>query len=146
MECRIPNTSRVLKDCAEEFTEPLTLWQLLEEGPLPQSWKEANVSLSSDKGSRSSISSYRPISLTSVCCKIMKKIVRRALLNHMTDNMTYVWLSTRIFLLEIVRHSSSGSAGQMDWDFRSGRRDRLMPYTSTSLKLLTLFLTNVYYS
>ena len=78
---------------AEEFTEPLTLLfkQSLEEGPLPQSWKEANVSPSSKKDlDLVSIAIYRPISLTSVCCKIMKKIVRRALINHMTDNVTYV--------------------------------------------------------
>ena len=37
MECRIPSTSRVLKDCAEELAEPLTLLfkQSLEEGQLP---------------------------------------------------------------------------------------------------------------
>ena len=52
MECRIPNTSKVLKDCAEELAELLTLLfkQSLEEGPLPQSWKEANVSISLKKG------------------------------------------------------------------------------------------------
>ena len=90
MEWRISNTPKVLKECAEELAEPLTLLfkQSLEEGQLPQSWKEANVSLIFGKGSRSRISSYRPISLKSVCCKIMKKIVRRAVINHMTDNMT----------------------------------------------------------
>jgi len=38
------------------------------------------------KGSRSDVNNYRPISLTSVCCKPMEKLIRDALLQHMITN------------------------------------------------------------
>lgn len=59
----------VLKECAEELAGLLTkvFNKSLEEGQLPQSWKEANVLPIFKKGSRSRVSNYRPISLTSDC-------------------------------------------------------------------------------
>jgi len=48
--------------------------------------KLANVMPIYKKGSRSSVGNYRPVSLTSVCCKVLEKLVRNALLSHMTDN------------------------------------------------------------
>ena len=38
------------------------------------------------KGSLAAVGNYRPISLTSVCCKMMERIIRQALLKHMIDN------------------------------------------------------------
>ena len=38
------------------------------------------------KGSRFDVTNYRPISLTSVCCKTMEKLVREALLKLMIHN------------------------------------------------------------
>jgi len=78
----------VLKECAAELTKPLSIIfrSSLCEGQLPQSWKEANVTPIYKKGSRSSVGNYRPVSLTSVCCKVLEKLVRNALLSHMIDN------------------------------------------------------------
>jgi len=50
------------------------------------SWKEANVTPIYKKGSRCSVSNYRQVSLTSVCCKLLEKLVRNVLLGHMIDN------------------------------------------------------------
>jgi len=79
---------RVLKECAAELSMPLTklFRQSLAEGRLPESWKKANISPIFKKGNRSSVANYRPISLTSVCSKLMEKIIRNALLRHMIDN------------------------------------------------------------
>jgi len=55
-------------------------------GKLPNAWKVATVSPIFKKGSRSDVSNYRPISLTSICCKTMEKLVREALLKHMMHN------------------------------------------------------------
>ena len=79
---------RVLKECAAELSMPLTklFRQSLAEGRLPESWKKANISPIFKKGDRSSVANYRPISLTSVCSKLMEKLIRNALLRHMIDN------------------------------------------------------------
>jgi hypothetical protein len=79
---------RVLKECAAELAGPLTiLFQTsLKEGRLPQEWKEAKVTPIFKKGPRSEVGNYRPVSLTSVCCKVMEKIVRKALLSHLVDS------------------------------------------------------------
>jgi len=58
----------------------------LAEGQIPKDWKDANVTPVFKKGSRSEVSNYRPISLTSVCCKVMEKLVRNAVLEHMISN------------------------------------------------------------
>jgi len=38
------------------------------------------------KGSRTNASNYQPVSLTSVCCKTMEKLISDALIKHMVDN------------------------------------------------------------
>ena len=55
---------------------------------VPQEWKSANVTPIFKKGSRSEYRScnYRPISLTSVSCKLLQRIIRDALVTHMDDN------------------------------------------------------------
>ena len=56
------------------------------EGKTPKAWKEANVSLIFKKGARNKVDNYRPVSLTSVCCKLLERLVRNALLKHMIEN------------------------------------------------------------
>ena len=51
----------------------------------PPIWKRANVSAIFKKGEKKKPSNYRPISLTSVPCKLMEKLVRDAIVNHMTE-------------------------------------------------------------
>lgn len=79
---------RVLKECATELAYPLTqlFHTSLKEGTVPRAWKEATVSPIFKKGSRNVVSNYRPISLTSVCCKILEKLVRNALMQHLLSN------------------------------------------------------------
>ena len=60
--------ARLLKECAVELTEPLCtmIRQSLNEGKLPQSWKDGHVTPIFKKGLRTSVENYRPVSLTSV--------------------------------------------------------------------------------
>jgi len=44
-------------------------------GEPPNIWKIANVVLIFKKGSKSTLSNYRPVFLTCICCKMMKHIV-----------------------------------------------------------------------
>ena len=53
----------------------------LQEGIVPLEWKEANIIPLFKKGSRSNSVNYRPVSLTSVICKLLETIIR----DHMMD-------------------------------------------------------------
>ena len=44
----------------------------MEEGVVPEDWRQARVVPIFKKGSRSKASNYRPVSVTSVPCKVME--------------------------------------------------------------------------
>ena len=58
----------------------------LNEGSLPADWKCAYITPVFKKGDPQKACQYRPISLTSVICKILERIVREKLLNYMIKN------------------------------------------------------------
>ena len=49
-------------------------------------WKDANVSRIFKKGSKSDPGNYRPVSLTSVSCKVMEAILKDSILKHLDLN------------------------------------------------------------
>ena len=49
-------------------------------------WKDANVSPIFKKGEKSNPGNYRPISLTSIVCKLMESIIRDEIMKHLTEN------------------------------------------------------------
>ena len=53
----------------------------LQEGIVPLEWKEANIVPLFKKGSRNKSVNYKPVSLTSVICKLLETIIR----DHMMD-------------------------------------------------------------
>ncbi|CAG4989213.1 unnamed protein product [Colias eurytheme] len=78
----------VLKTCAPELSPILTrLFRLsLKIGMVPKAWKLANIQPVPKKGSRADPSNYRPISITSIICKIMERILNYRLLTHLESN------------------------------------------------------------
>jgi hypothetical protein len=60
--------------------------QTLNEGTLPVDWEEAQVTPLFEKGDKSCPGNYRPVSLTSVVCKVMKSVVKDRLIDHLTSN------------------------------------------------------------
>ena len=52
---------------------------------VPEDWKQALVAPIFKKGDKSTPANYRPISLTSVCCKIMEHIMHSQIMQHMED-------------------------------------------------------------
>ena len=79
---------QILSIAAKELAIPLrNLFQLsLNTGKLPLEWKKANVSPIHKKGPRTTPNNYRPVSLTSVTCKVMEKLVRKAVMTHLEEN------------------------------------------------------------
>ena len=49
---------------------------------LPQDWKDALVTPIFKKGSRTDPYNYRPITLTSVCCKVLEHITYSSVMSH----------------------------------------------------------------
>ena len=82
----IPN--QVLKNCADSLAPILSeIFQLsLDSGSLPRDWKNANISCVFKKGDKHQASNYRPVSLTSVCCKLLEHIVCKHLMSHLEEN------------------------------------------------------------
>jgi hypothetical protein len=79
---------RVLKELADALAEPLALLfnKSLSEGKLPSMWKDADVTPLFKKGDKSKTNNYRPVSLTSVVCKIMESIIRDHVIEHLHVN------------------------------------------------------------
>ena len=72
----------------EQLVRPLTIIfnKSLSEGVVPDSLKEAEVIPIFKKGKRDDPDNYRPVSLTSVCGKIMETIVRKEIVDHLERN------------------------------------------------------------
>ena len=62
------------------FTKSLT------DGTLPLHWKERNITPIFKKGQKHLPRNYCPVSLTSVACKMMEKLVRNEVMAHMIRN------------------------------------------------------------
>lgn len=79
----------------------------LRTGILPQAWREANVTPIFKKGKKSLPSNYRPISLTSVICKLLETFVRDWLVGHLRENgllskQQYGFISGRSTTLQLL--------------------------------------------
>ena len=74
---------KILTETVEQISTPLAhvFDMSLQEGIVPLEWKEAHIIPLFKKGSRSKSVNYRPVSLTSVICKVLETIIR----DHMMD-------------------------------------------------------------
>ena len=80
--------SRLLKTLSDELTPILTtLYQAsVQQGVIPDEWKAANVTAIFKKGERNKACNYRPISLTSISCKVLEHIVCSSIMAHLDRN------------------------------------------------------------
>ena len=76
------------KQTVDTIALPLTIiFNLsLQSGKLPNVWKEAIVVPIFKKGQRSNPENYRPVSLTTVACRIMEKIIHKKITHHLLIN------------------------------------------------------------
>ena len=56
---------------------------------MPKDWKCAEVTAIFKKGAKSDPGNYRPVSLTSVVCKVLESFVRDQLVDHMEKNLLF---------------------------------------------------------
>ena len=86
--------ARILKFCCDEIAPVLTVifTQSLNSGNLPEDWLTANVTPIFKKGDRANPSNYRPISLTSICSKLLEHILYHCIMEQLT---TYQILSDK---------------------------------------------------
>ena len=80
--------TKLLKEAAEEVSPAVTLLfqASISQGRVPPQWKKANIVPLFKKGSRSSPANYRPISLTSVLCKLCEHIIHCSIIRHLSAN------------------------------------------------------------
>ena len=88
---------RVLKELQDGLAPALAhvFRRSLVEGAVPPDWKKANVTPIFKKGSKCNPGNYRPVSLTSVACKVMESVMRDAITAHLDRN-------------KLIRHSQHG--------------------------------------
>ena len=55
-------------------------------GKLPLSWLQANITQIFKKGDRTLPSNYCPISLISICCKLLEHIIYSNIMNHLDQH------------------------------------------------------------
>ena len=74
-----------LKEFAAKLSPAMTLifQASLQQGEVPDDWKQANVAPFFKKGDRSTAANYRPILLTSVCSKILEHIIHSQIMRHL---------------------------------------------------------------
>ena len=79
---------KVLAELKNNINIPLSIifTKSLEECKLPSQWKHAIVRPLYKKGTKSSPQNYRPVSLTSVCGKLLEKIVRDNIVIFLEEN------------------------------------------------------------
>ena len=76
---------KILKETVEQISTPLAhvVNMSLQEGIVPFEWKEANSIPLFKKGSRNKSVNYRPVSLTSVICKLLESIIRDLIMDFL---------------------------------------------------------------
>ena len=80
--------TNILKALSEEMSLPLCMIfkKSLDQGVVPFDWRAANVVPLYNKGSKNLPSNYRPVSLTSVVCKILESVIKDAISTHLESN------------------------------------------------------------
>ena len=58
----------------------------IRQGKIPSDWTKGEITATHKKGSCSLTGNYRPVSLTSILCKIMESLIRETTIDHMRSS------------------------------------------------------------
>jgi len=112
---------RVLSELRYELLEPLNI--LFESsyklGKLPDEWKLGHVTAVYKEGNKGDPSNYRPISLTSIICKLMESIIRDHIIefffqNSYYSNKQYGFIKGRSTVLQLLKIMDDCWTAQLD--------------------------------
>ena len=80
--------AKLLKIIAKEIAPVFTLLfqASLDQGVVPEDWKKAKIVPIFKKGDKDNAENYRPVSLTSVTCKLLEHIVHSNVMDHLQKN------------------------------------------------------------
>ena len=103
---------QMLKELAAYISEPLALImnKTLDEGYLPDEWKLANVTpIYKNKGAQNLAVNYRPVSLTSIVCKLMESFLRSHIMSHLMSedllsNRQYGFIEKRSTVTQLLHY------------------------------------------
>lgn len=81
-------SARMLSELIDHISAPIALifQKSLRQGCLPKDWKLAYISAIFKKGNRHMAENYRPISLTSIVCKLMESLVKAEVMSHLENH------------------------------------------------------------
>ena len=79
---------RLLHELANQVYLPLSkiFEASLKSNKIPKQWKIARVSAIHKKGNRKLASNYRPVSITSIVCRVLETIIRNSMVEFMVSN------------------------------------------------------------
>ena len=80
--------AKMLKELKEYIVTPLTaiMNKSLKQGSLPLDWKLAHITPIFKKGAKNLAINYRPVSLTSIVCKLMERVIKKQAVKHLLVN------------------------------------------------------------
>jgi hypothetical protein len=75
---------RLLQELENEVAEGLAIIfrRSMDTGTCPEDWRDANVTPIFKKGTKADPGNYRPVSLTSICCKMLESIIKDDMMEH----------------------------------------------------------------
>ncbi|XP_033118708.1 uncharacterized protein LOC117118268 [Anneissia japonica] len=82
-----------MKECSAQISVPLSIIfeKSIGSGKLPKDWKTARIVPVFKKGLRTTAGNYRPVSLTSIPCKIMESLIKDKMWAHLKENNLLSW-------------------------------------------------------
>ena len=77
--------AKILKSCSESLAPVFQkiFQKSIDIGSLPQDWRKANIVPIYKKGDRTNPANYRPVSLTSIPCKLLEHIIHHHIMEHL---------------------------------------------------------------
>ena len=80
--------AHLLKEAADQLAPSLTtvFRASYNQSTTPVEWRSANIVPIFKKGNHASAANYRPVSLTSICCKVIEHIISSQVMKHLDKN------------------------------------------------------------